>query len=119
MISIEPPSTIAAQQAEGPSLRADFSWMFIGNAVYAGGQFATLMLLAKLLRPELVGQYALGLAVVYPVMMFTNLQLRAVLTSDIQRQTPFGYYIGLRLLTTSLALPIIFAISQMLGYGWQ
>src|SRR5215469_978316 len=116
MISIEPPSTIAAQQAEGPSLRADFSWMFVGNAVYAGGQFAILMLLAKLVRPELVGQYALGLAVVYPVMMFTNLQLRAVLTSDIRQRTPFGYYLGLRLLTTSLAFAIVFAITQVLGY---
>src|SRR5215831_11902936 len=117
MISIEPPSTIAAQQAEGPSLRADFSWMFIGNAVYAGGQFAILMLLAKLVQPELVGQYALGLAVVYPVMMFTNLQLRAVLTSDIRQRTPFGYYLGLRLLTTLLAFAIVFAITQILGYG--
>src|SRR5215469_2178998 len=116
MISIEPPSTIAAQQAEGPSLRADFSWMFVGNAVYAGGQFAILMLLAKLVQPELVGQYALGLAVVYPVMMFTNLQLRAVLTSDIRQRTPFGYYLGLRLLTTSLAFAIVFAITQVLGY---
>ena len=117
MISIEPPSTIAAQQAEGPSLRADFSWMFVGNAVYAGGQFAILMLLAKLVQPELVGQYALGLAVVYPVMMFTNLQLRAVLTSDIRQRTPFGYYLGLRMLTTLLGLAIIFAITQILGYG--
>lgn len=110
-------NAIAAQQAEGPSLRADFSWMFVGNAVYAGGQFAVLMLLAKLVRPELVGQYALGLAVVYPVMMFTNLQLRAVLTSDIRERTPFGYYLGLRLLTTSLAFAIVFAITQVLGYG--
>ncbi|HEY6943760.1 MAG TPA: hypothetical protein VI431_01370, partial [Candidatus Acidoferrum sp.] len=75
--------------------------MLVGNAIYAGGQFATLMLLAKLVRPEMVGQYALGLAVVYPAMMFTNLNLRAVLTSDIQQRTPFGYYLGLRLLTTS------------------
>jgi O-antigen/teichoic acid export membrane protein len=116
-MSTENGNAIAALQAEGPSLRADFSWMFVGNAVYAGGQFAVLMLLAKLVRPELVGQYALGLAVVYPVMMFTNLQLRAVLTSDIRERTPFGYYLGLRLLTTSLAFAIVFAITQILGYG--
>jgi O-antigen/teichoic acid export membrane protein len=90
--------------------------MFVGNAIYAGGQFATLILLTKLLRPELVGQYALGLAVVYPVMMFTNLQLKAVMTSGARQQTDFGHYFGLRLLTTSLALVIIFAITQILGY---
>ena len=91
----------------------------MGNAIYAGGQFATLMLLAKLLRPEMVGQYALGLAVVYPVMMLTNLQLRAVMTSGARQQTHFGYYLSLRLLTTSLALVIIFAITQVLRYRWE
>ena len=98
---------------------ADFSWMFAGNSIYAGGQFAMLVLLAKLVRPELVGQYALGLAVVYPVMMLTNLQLRAVMTSGARRQTDFGHYLSLRLLTTSLALMIIFAITQVLRYSWE
>jgi len=93
--------------------------MFVGNAIYAGGQFATLMLLAKLVRPELVGQYALGLAVVYPVMMLTNMQLRAVMTSGARQQTNFGHYLSLRLLTTSLALLIIFAITQVLRYRWE
>jgi len=58
--------------------------------------FATLMLLAKLVRPELVGQYALGLAIVYPVMMLTNMQLRAVMTSGARQQTHFGDYLSLR-----------------------
>jgi O-antigen/teichoic acid export membrane protein len=88
----------------------------VGNAIYAGGQFATLMLLAKMVRPELVGQYALGLAIVYPVMMLTNMQLRAVMTSGARQQIDFGDYLSLRLLTTSLALVIIFAITQVLGY---
>jgi O-antigen/teichoic acid export membrane protein len=115
--TVEGPIVLETQHGRRTSLRVDFSWMLVGNAVYAGGQFATLMLLAKLVRPELVGQYALGLAVVYPVMMFTNLQLRAVLTSDIRKRTPFGYYLGLRLLTTSLAFAIVFSITQILGYS--
>jgi len=115
-VSTEAPSVFAVQQGERPSLRADFSWMFVGNAIYAGGQFATLMLLAKLLQPERVGQYALGLAVVYPVINLTNLQLRAIMTSGTHQQAHFGHYLSLRLLTTSLALVIIFAITQILGY---
>ncbi len=107
------------QQGKRRSLCADFSWTFVGNAVYAAGQFATLMLLAKLVRPELVGQYALGLAIVYPVMMLTNMQLRAVMTSGARQQTHFGDYLSLRLLTTSLGLVIIFAITQILGYRWE
>jgi len=119
IVSIKVPSLFTVQQGERPSLCADFSWMFVGNAIYAGGQFATLMLLAKLVRPELIGQYALGLAVVYPVMMLTNMQLRAVMTSSARQQTHFGHYLSLRLLTTSLALGIIFAITQILGYRWE
>src|SRR6266566_5639283 len=118
-MSADLPSVFAVQQGKRPSLCADFSWMFAGNSIYAGGQFAMLVLLAKLVRPELVGQYALGLAVVYPVMMLTNLQLRAVMTSGARRQTDFGHYLSLRLLTTSLALMIIFAITQVLRYSWE
>ncbi len=115
-MSAEAPGVFAVEQGKRASLRADFSWMLVGNAIYAGGQFATLMLLAKMVRPELVGQYALGLAIVYPVMMLTNMQLRAVMTSRARQQTHFGDYLSLRLLTTSLALVIIFAITQVLGY---
>src|SRR5258708_4439080 len=66
-MSTEAPNVFALEQSEGSSLTADFSWTFVGNAIYAAGQFAILMLLTKLVRPELVGQYALGLALVYPV----------------------------------------------------
>jgi len=115
-MSTEAQGVFAVQQGQRSSLFADFSWTFVGNAIYAGGQFAMLMLLAKLVPPELVGQYALGLAIVYPVMMLTNLQLRAVMTSGVREQAHFGHYLSLRLLTTSLALVIIFAITQILGY---
>lgn len=118
-LNIEPSSKFSLSQGKPPSLRADFSWMFVGNAVYAGAQFATLMLLTKLVQPEMVGQYALGLAIVYPVMMFANLQLRAMMTSEARPQTRFGDYLGLRLLTTSLSLAVIFAITQLLHYRGQ
>ena len=117
IMSAENPVVPGVRETTRPSLRSDFSWTLVGNAVYAGGQFATLMLLAKLLSPELVGQYALGLALVYPVMMFTNLQLRAVMSSGSRQNTHFGNFLGLRLLTTSLALAIVFAVTQILGYG--
>jgi O-antigen/teichoic acid export membrane protein len=118
-VSTEAQNVFAVQQGRRPSLCADFSWMFVGNAIYAGGQFGMLMVLAKLVTPELVGQYALGLAVVYPVMMLTNLQLRAVMTSSAHPQAHFGHYLSLRLLTTSLALVIIFGITQVLRYRWE
>src|SRR5260370_5921233 len=36
-----------------------------------------------------------------------------------RQHTHFGYYVTLRLLTTSLALAIIFAITQILRYRWE
>jgi O-antigen/teichoic acid export membrane protein len=118
-MSAQGPTPLAVQQREGTSLRADFSWTFLGNAVYTGGQLVTLMLLAKLTRPELVGQYALGLAIAVPVITLASLQLRLALVSDIHERTHFGHYLSLRLLTTGLALVIIFATTQILGYSWQ
>ena len=115
-MSVETTEVFAVQLEKRPSLRADFGWTFVGNSVYAAGQFATLVLLAKLVYPEKVGEYALGLAVVYPVMQFTNLQLRALMTADIREQTAFGYYLGLRLLTTALAFAVIVAVARMLRY---
>ena len=118
-VSTETQSVFAVQQSKRPTLCADFSWIFVGNTIYAGGQFAMLMLLAKLVSPELVGQYALGLAIVYPVMMLTNLQLRAVMTSGVRYQAHFGHYLSLRLLATSFALVIIFMLTQALRYRWE
>jgi O-antigen/teichoic acid export membrane protein len=101
------------------SLRTDFSWTFFGNAAYAGGQFAVLTLFAKTVPPEMVGNYALGLALVYPVMQFSNLQLRAVMNSDRRRETTFGQYLGFRLVTTAVALVTIFWLTRFLGYDWR
>src|SRR5437773_2305523 len=48
--------------------------------------------------------------------MFTNLQLQAVMTSGRRQDISFGNYLGLRLLTTLLAFPVVFAITRILGY---
>src|SRR6266478_189645 len=118
-MSTEAPNVFALEQSQGSSLTADFSWTFVGNAIYAAGQFAILMLLTKLVRPELVGQYALGLALVYPVMMLTNMQLRSVMNSTAGDRAQFGHYLSLRLLTTLAAIAFIFAITRILRYDWE
>jgi O-antigen/teichoic acid export membrane protein len=115
-VSTEAPNVFALEQTERSSLCAAFSWTFVGNAVYAAGQFTMLMLLTKLVRPALVGQYALGLALVYPVMMLTNMQLRSVMNSSTRDRAQFGHYLSLRLLTTSVALVSIFGITRVLRY---
>jgi O-antigen/teichoic acid export membrane protein len=115
-MSTEAPNVFALEQGERSSLTSDFSWTFVGNAVYAAGQFALLMLLTKLVRPELVGQYALGLALVYPVMMLANMQLRSVMNSSANDRAQFGHYLTLRLFTTFVAFVVIFGITRILRY---
>jgi O-antigen/teichoic acid export membrane protein len=118
-VSTEAPNVFVLEQNEHASLTADFSWTFVGNAIYAAGQFAMLMLLTKLVRPELVGQYALGLALVYPVMMLTNMQLRSVMNSSVSGRAQFGHYLGVRLFTTFVAFVAIFGITRILRYDWE
>lgn len=107
------------EQIKPLTLRCNFSWTFIGNIVYAGCQWGMLMVLAKLGSPEMVGQFTLGLAITAPVIMFTNLQLRAVQVTDAKQQYLFSDYLGLRLFGTGLALLVIAAITVMSGYRWE
>ena len=104
------------QKSKPLSLRRNFSWTFIGNGVYAGCQWGMLVVLAKLGSPEMVGQFTLGLAVTSPIIMFTKLHLRSIQATDAKKQFNFDDYLGLRLLSTALALVIIIAIALMSGY---
>jgi len=67
--------------------------MFVGNSIYAGGQFAMLCCWPSWFGRTGWGKYALGLAVVYPVMMLTNLQLRAVMTSALAGRQILAIYL--------------------------
>lgn len=118
-MSAKNPTQQAVWPCVGSSLRADFSWTLLGNAVYALGQWMTIVLLAKLTRPEMVGQYALGFAITVPVFMLTSLQLRLVLVSDVHQTVQFSHYLSLRLFSTVTALLIIFLSAQVLGFRGQ
>lgn len=101
------------------TLRRNFSWNFIGNVVYAACQWGILVVLSKIGSPEIVGQFTLGFAITAPVLMFTNLQLRDIQATDAKHQYLFGDYLGLRLLSTGLALLVIAAITWAAGYSWE
>ncbi len=101
------------------SLRVNFSWTFVGNVVYAGCQWGMLVVLAKLGSPEMLGQFALGLAISTPVMMLANLQLRAIQATDARHEYQFGDYLALRLALIGLALLAIAGIAVGSGYQQQ
>lgn len=113
------PARVAASLPTALSLRANFSWTFVGNVVYAGCQWGMLVVLAKLGTPEMVGQFALGIAVSSPIIMFANLQLRGVQATDAKRQFLFPDYLGLRLITALFASLIIAAIAIWGGYRFE
>ena len=103
----------------GLSLQANFSWTFAGNVVYAGCQWGMLVALAKLGSPELVGQFALGLAMTAPVMAFASLRMRLVQATAARRESAFGDSLGLRLITTTLGLAVIAGIVVAAGYDCE
>lgn len=105
------------QQTKPLSLRRNFSWTFVGNAVYAACQWGILVVLAKLGSPEMVGQFTLGLAVTAPIIMFTNLQLRTVQATDATKEYYFSDYLALRLIGISLAMVAIIVISLLKIYS--
>ena len=106
----------ALDMARGLPLSANFVWTAVGNAVYAACLWGLLSVLAKLGSADMVGEYVLALAITAPVIMFMNLQLRAIQATDAEREYSFGDYLGLRLVTASLALVVIAAIALTTGH---
>jgi len=97
------------------ALRVSFSWTLAGMLAYAACQWGMLVAIARLGSPRMVGQFALGLAISGPVMLLANLELRAIISTDARREFRFQDYLGLRLLTTVLALGVIAGLALALG----
>lgn len=108
----------AAPSAAAPlSLRKNVSWTFVGNVLLAVANFVILQLLVKLGSPELVGQFVLGMSIATPLLLLTDLSLRTVQVTDARRETPFGDYLGLRLLTTAVAVSALVGVVLAGGYA--
>jgi O-antigen/teichoic acid export membrane protein len=99
-----------------PSLGKNFGWVVLGNTAYSLCQWGILVLLARFGGATMVGTFSLGLATTAPVMMLASLQLRPVLATDVIEAFEFGEYLGLRLLTTGLALAATAVLIVWTGY---
>ena len=99
-------STIPAV-ARRTSVGGNFAWTSAGNAVYAACQWGIVSVLAKLGSAELVGQYALGVAVATPVMALAQLNLRSVLATDVDQRHDFRDYRDLRAASLVVAMLIV------------
>ena len=92
-------------------LRADFSWVLSGNVIYSACQWGIVMFLAKLGTAEQVGMYALGMAVVAPIILFANLQVRTLLASDVRDEFSFGQYMAFRAVSLLLAFLVTVVVA--------
>ena len=89
--------------------------MGVGQVIYAACQWGILITLARIGGPEVVGRFALALALTAPVMLFSNLALRAALVTDVRGEHPLCRYLALRLATTALAMATIALALLVIG----
>jgi O-antigen/teichoic acid export membrane protein len=87
--------------------------MTLGYAVYAACQWAMVSVLARLATPEVVGQYALGVAVSTPILMLAQLNLRTVLVTDVAGEHDFLDYRDLRVISLGAAVIGILALALL------
>src|SRR5215469_13833407 len=109
-------SEAPAAQA-GLTFRSNFAWMFSGNVIFAICQWGMVVALAKLGSSYMLGQFSLGLAIATPVLMLTNLNLRAVQATDATHSYTFQEYLQLRLIMTIAALVVIGGLVWNGRYG--
>ncbi|BCB83841.1 lipopolysaccharide biosynthesis protein [Phytohabitans suffuscus] len=95
----------------------DAGWLLLGNAVGAATQWAVIVMLARLGGPEIVGRYAIGLAVSAPLILLTGLALRTVQVTDQTSRYEFGDYLRLRLAGAAAALCGIAAVAMAFDAG--
>lgn len=104
------------REARAPSLGVSVVWTLAGYITYMACQWAMLVVVARLGSPETVGQFALGLALSAPVILFTNLGLRRLQVADAAGKFTFADYFGLRLVTDGIAIGVIAALAVGSGY---
>jgi len=111
-------STVAMPDLALPrlSLRRNFAWMLAGNVIFAAAQWAMLIALTKVGSPEMVGQFAIALAIGNPILLLTNLHLRSVQTTDARGEFIFQEYFQLRMVTTALAMVLILVWAVLSGF---
>jgi O-antigen/teichoic acid export membrane protein len=103
-----------------PSLTRNFIWTLGGNVVGSGCQWAIVVLLAKISTPEVVGQFALAMAVAIPITFLADFRLRVLYVTDTQEKYRFREMLGLRFVlacVSLLAILITCAIARFDSYA--
>lgn len=70
-------------------LYKNFSWNLLGSLIYAFTQYLLVVIVGRIGGAEVLGLYSLGLALTAPLIMFTNLKLRTVLSTGYHNEFNF------------------------------
>lgn len=101
---------------KSPSLKVNFNWMFSANLIYAFLQWLVLSSIAKIGNVEMVGIYTLGLSITAPIMIFANLQLRAIQATDSKNENKFADFFSLRFVFMILGILAVGAVLLFSDY---
>jgi len=96
-------------------MRANISWAFAGNSVYAGCQWMVFVLLVRSLDLGPAGQFAYWIAVTGPVFVLANVRLRNLVVTADDSTFDFSDYLNARLLTTTAAVGVVVLIGTWLS----
>lgn len=94
-----------------PGLLGDFTWTLLGNGVYALCQWGIIIILAKLVTAEALGQYSLSQAILGPILMLAGFSLRLAVASDLKTQFTNREYLGFRLFTLAVGLLVAILVA--------
>ena len=75
--------------------------------------------MAKFGDVGVVGQYSLALAIVGPIFIFSQMQLRQVVVTDVQNRYHYSDYFWCRFICTLAALIVVAVTILILGYSWN
>ena len=67
----------------------------------------------------MLGIYTLGYAITAPIFMLTNLQLRAIQSTDVKNEYSFSHYFKLRMITNVIGLLVVVFLMFVLDYDTE
>lgn len=114
-----PPTPSTLSFADARSLSSNVRWSLLGYVVYGICQWLMLVVVARLGRPEMVGQFTLAMTVTTPFILLLGLDLRTIQATDQTNRFSMEDLLTLRVLLLAIAFAAIVACSAWCGYQPQ
>lgn len=92
-------------------LKVNSYWIVCGTVAHILSHAGILVILAKLTDATTLGQFAFAIAIAQPIVQITGLNLRTAHATDSKIETPFSYILGMRVITSVIAIILISAIA--------